>query len=311
MRLTLLLRRPYDFGEQVVAHWFPGHMAKGIKQMRANLTKVDCIVEVHDARIPLCGRNPLFKEYLGIKPHLLILNKMDLADPSHQNRIISQLKKQGVGNVIFTDCIREENIRQIVPAITERIVCNPRFHRAETPETCIMVTGIPNVGKSSLINSLRRIHLKKGKASRVGGEPGITRSVLCRIQVSENPLIYLLDTPGVLPPRIESVETGMKLALCGTILDHLVGEDIIADYLLYTLNEHQQYRYVEHYELEGPCSNIETLLKKIAIKLGKTQTVKAITGVGNVNITVPNYTAAAYDFIRTFRKGHLGRVTLD
>ncbi|XP_063819484.1 mitochondrial ribosome-associated GTPase 1 isoform X2 [Pseudophryne corroboree] len=242
MRLTLLLRRPYDFGEQTVAHWFPGHMARGIKQMRAKLTKIDCILEVHDARIPLSGRNPLFKEYLGIKPHLLILNKMDLADLSHQNRIDAQLKKEGVRKVIYTDCTREENIRQIIPAITERMGYNPRFHRAESPETCIMVTGIPNVGKSSLINALRRMHLKKGKASKVGGEPGITRSVLCRIQMSENPLIYLLDTPGVLSPRIESVETGMKLALCGTILDHLVGEDLIADYLLYTLNEHQQYR---------------------------------------------------------------------
>lgn len=311
MRLAVLLRRPYDFGQREVAHWFPGHMAKGLKQMKAKLSKVDCIVEVHDARIPLSGRNPLFKEYLGIKPHLLVLNKVDLADLSNEKRIAAQLQKQGVGKVIYTDCIREENIKQIVPAIIERIGSNPRFNRAETPEISIMVTGVPNVGKSSLINSLRRIHLKKGKASKVGGVPGITRSVLYKIQVSENPLIYLLDTPGVLSPRIESVETGMKLALCGTILDHLVGEDIIADYLLYTLNQHQQHRYVEQYGLEGPCSSIETLLKKIALKLGKTQRVKAITGVGDVNITVPNYSAAAYDFIRSFRKGDLGRVTLD
>ncbi|XP_044152177.1 mitochondrial ribosome-associated GTPase 1 isoform X1 [Bufo gargarizans] len=311
MRLSFLLCRPFDFGQRDVAHWFPGHMAKGLKQMRAKLSKVDCILEVHDARIPLSGRNPLFKEYLGIKPHLLVLNKIDLADPSHRKRIATQLEKQGVGKIIYTDCIREENIRQIVPAITEQIGSNTQFNRAETTEISIMMTGIPNVGKSSLINALRRIHIKKGKASKVGGEPGITRSVLSRIQVSENPLIYLLDTPGVLSPRIESVEIGMKLAICGTILDHLVGEDIIADYLLYMLNQHQQHRYVAQYELDGPCSDIETLLKKIAIKLGKTQRVKAITGVGNVNITVPNYSAAAYDFIRSFRKGDLGIVTLD
>ncbi|XP_077106875.1 mitochondrial ribosome-associated GTPase 1 isoform X1 [Ranitomeya variabilis] len=311
MRLSCLLQRPFDFGQREVARWFPGHMAKGLKQMRAKLGKVDCILEVHDARIPFSGRNPLFKEYLGLKPHLLILNKMDLADLSQEKRIVTHLEKHGDRNVIYTDCMRDGNINQVVPAITERIGNNPRFNRAESPDISIMVTGIPNVGKSSLVNALRRMHLRKGKASKVGGEPGITRSVLCRIQVSENPLIYLLDTPGVLSPQVESVETGMKLALCGTILDHLVGEDIIADYLLYTLNEHRQHRYVEQYELDGPCSNIETLLKKIALKLGKTQRVKAITGIGNVNITVPNYSAAAYDFIRSFRKGDLGTVTLD
>ncbi|PIO31070.1 hypothetical protein AB205_0201510 [Aquarana catesbeiana] len=180
MRLSSVLRFPYDFGGRDMAHWFPGHMAKGMKQMRAQLTKVDCIVEVHDARIPLSGQNPFFKEHLGTKPHLLILNKMDLADLTHQNRIITQLIKQEVGSC--KDCIREENIKKIVPAITERVECRPRFHRAKNPEICIMVTGIPNVGKSSLINALRRIHLRKGKASRVGGEPGITRSVLRKIQ---------------------------------------------------------------------------------------------------------------------------------
>ncbi|XP_053548147.1 mitochondrial ribosome-associated GTPase 1 isoform X2 [Bombina bombina] len=279
MRISLLLRNGFDFRGRDVAHWFPGHMARGLKQMKAKLRSVDCIVEVHDARIPLSGRNPLFKESLGIKPHLLVLNKMDLADLTRQKSMFEQLKLNGVGNVIYTDCVNDQNVKKVLPAITELIGSNQRFHRMENPECCIMVIGVPNVGKSSLINSMRRLHLKKGKASRVGGEPGITRSVMSKIQISETPLIYLLDTPGVMSPHIESVETGMKLALCGTILDHLVGEDIISDYLLYTLNHHQQHRYVEKYELEGPCSNNETLLKKIAIKLGKTQRVKALTGV--------------------------------
>ncbi|XP_053307219.1 mitochondrial ribosome-associated GTPase 1 [Spea bombifrons] len=311
MRLSLLLRQGFDFSGREVAHWFPGHMARGLKQMKARLRSVDCIMEVHDARIPLSGRNPIFRESLGVKPHLLVLNKMDLADLARQNEVYGQLKKQGVEKIIYTDCTKDENVRQIVPAITELIGSGPRFQRTENLESSILVVGVPNVGKSSLINSLRRLHLKKGKASRVGAEPGITRAVLSRIQVSEEPLLYLLDTPGVLSPRIESVEAGMKLALCGTILDHLVGEDIMADYLLYTLNKHEQYRYVEKYSLDGPCPDVETLLKRIALKLGKTQKVKAITGVGDVTMTVPNYHAAAYDFIRSFRRGELGRVTLD
>ncbi|KAM8924496.1 mitochondrial ribosome-associated GTPase 1 [Pelodytes ibericus] len=311
MRLSLLLKQGFDFGGRDVAHWFPGHMARGVKQMKARLHNVDCIMEVHDARIPLSGRNPFFQESLGVKPHLLILNKMDLVDLSQQQRIHAELKQQGITNIIYTDCTRDQNIRQVIPAITELIGSSNRFQRIENPDASILVVGIPNVGKSSLINSLRRMNLKKGKASRVGAEPGITRAVLSRIKVSEVPLLYLLDSPGVLSPRIESVETGMKLALCGTILDHLVGEDIMADYLLYILNHQEIYKYVERYGLDKPCTDVETLLKKIALKLGKFQKVKAITGVGNVNITVPNYTAAAYDFIRTFRRGDLGKVTLD
>ncbi|XP_071377450.1 mitochondrial ribosome-associated GTPase 1 isoform X2 [Centroberyx affinis] len=306
-------RPVFDFGEREVAHWFPGHMAKGLKQMRASLKNVDCIIEIHDARIPFSGRNPLFQESLDVRPHLLILNKMDLADLSSKQRILKQLGKNGVRNVLFTDCLkqRDDNVKKLVPMVTQLIENKPRFNRDENTNYCLMVIGVPNVGKSSLINSLRRTNLKKGRASRVGGEPGITKAVLTKIQVCERPIIHLLDTPGVLPPKIESVETGMKLALCGTILDHLVGEDIIADYLLYSLNRLEKFSYVEKYDLKEPNDDIQHVLKRIAVKLGKTQRVKAITGVGNITITVPNYTAAAYDFIRAFRKGELGQVMLD
>ncbi|MEE6516963.1 hypothetical protein FKM82_026857 [Ascaphus truei] len=211
MRLSLLLRG-FEFGQREIAHWFPGHMSRGLKQMKARLQSVDCILEVHDARLPLSGRNPMFKESLGIRPHLLILNKMDLADQTQQKRVLAKLELQGVKNVIYTNCVKDENIKQVVPAITELIGSSQRFQRAEvrfwdmlrarslngtkdmpcsardcvfqSPDSCIMVIGVPNVGKSSLINSLRRLHLKKGgKASKVGGEPGMTRSVLSRIQV--------------------------------------------------------------------------------------------------------------------------------
>ncbi|KAJ0005139.1 hypothetical protein NQD34_011353 [Periophthalmus magnuspinnatus] len=353
-------RSAFDFGGRDVAHWFPGHMAKGLKQMRANLKSVDCIIEIHDARI---SSDSLFQETLGVRPHLLVLNKMDLADMSQKRKIHDQLHSNGIQKVLFTDCLkqRDENVKKLVPKVMEILENNPRFNRDEVIvqdiyrkcieefisqmpfvlfmqnlDYCLMVIGVPNVGKSSLINSLRRTYLKKGRASRVGGEPGITKAVLTKIQVCERPLMHLLDTPGVLPPKINDVETGMKLALC-TILDHLVGEEIIADYLLYSLNRLQKFKlfffsvklnihgflmviyslhifmpsYVERYDLQEPCDDIQHVLKRISVKLGKTQRVKAITGVGNVTITVPNYSAAAYDFIRAFRKGELGRVMLD
>nr|KAF6425183.1 hypothetical protein HJG59_009233 [Molossus molossus] len=313
-------RESFPLGGRDVARWFPGHMAKGLKKMQSSLKLVDCIIEVHDARIPLSGRNPLFQETLGIKPHLLILNKMDLADLKEQQclkqkclfqKIIQHLEGEGLKNVIFTNCIKDENIKQVIPKVTELVGSSYRYHRGENVEFCIMVIGVPNVGKSSLINSLRRQHLRKGKATRVGGEPGITRAVMSRIQVCERPLMFLLDTPGVLAPRIESVETGLKLALCGTVLDHLVGEETLADYLLYTLNRHQLFGYVQHYGLGEACDDVASVLKRVAVRLGKTQKVKVLTGTGNVNVIQPNYPAAARDFLRTFRSGLLGPVMLD
>ncbi|XP_014320047.1 mitochondrial ribosome-associated GTPase 1 isoform X3 [Myotis lucifugus] len=251
------------------------------------------------------------KETLGIKPHLLVLNKMDLADLKEKQKIIRHLEREGLKNVIFTNCIKDENIKQVIPKVTELVGNSYRYHRGENVEFCIMVIGVPNVGKSSLINSLRRQHLRKGKATRVGSEPGITRAVMSKIQVSERPLMFLLDTPGVLAPRIESVETGLKLALCGTVLDHLVGEETLADYLLYTLNRHQLFGYVQHYGLGEACDDVAGVLKRVAIKLGKTQKVKVLTGTGNVNVIQPNYSAAARDFLRAFRSGLLGPVMLD
>nr|XP_046215066.1 mitochondrial ribosome-associated GTPase 1 isoform X1 [Oncorhynchus gorbuscha] len=313
LRNAANLRTVFDFGDREVAHWFPRHMAKGLKQMKASVKNVDCILEIHDARIPFSGRNPLFQDSLDVRPHLLVLNKMDLADLSAKHMILKQLERHGVKKVLFTDCLRQrdDNVKKLVPMVTELIESQPRFHREENTNFCLMVIGVPNVGKSSLINALRRTNLKKGRGSKVGGEPGITKAVLTRIQVCERPIIHLLDTPGVLPPKIQSLETGMKLALCGTILDHLVGEDIMADYLLFSLNRLEKYSYVERYDLSEPSDDIQQVLKRIAVKLGKTQRVKAITGVGNITLTVPNYTAAAYDFIRAFRKGELGRVMLD
>uniref|UniRef100_A0A2K6N1X3 Mitochondrial GTPase 1 n=1 Tax=Rhinopithecus bieti TaxID=61621 RepID=A0A2K6N1X3_RHIBE len=243
-----------------VARWFPGHMAKGLKKMKSSLKLVDCIIEVHDARIPLSGRNPLFQETLGLKPHLLVLNKMDLADLTEQQKIMQRLEGEGLKNVIFTNCLKDENVKQIIPMVTELMGSSPRYHRGE---------------------------------------------------VSERPLMFLLDTPGVLAPRIESVETGLKLALCGTVLDHLVGEETMADYLLFTLNRHQRFGYVQHYGLGSACDNIERVLKSVAVKLGKTQKVKVLTGTGDVNVIQPDYPAAARDFLRTFRRGLLGPVMLD
>uniref|UniRef100_A0A8C6CL98 Mitochondrial GTPase 1 n=1 Tax=Moschus moschiferus TaxID=68415 RepID=A0A8C6CL98_MOSMO len=253
-------RESFPLEGRDVARWFPGHMAKGLKKMQSSLRLVDCIIEVHDARIPLSGRNPLFQETLGLKPHLLVLNKMDLADLKEQQKIIQQLEREGLKHVVFTNCVKDENVKQIIPTVMELVGSSYRYHRGE---------------------------------------------------VSERPLMFLLDTPGVLAPRIPSVEIGLKLALCGTVLDHLVGEETLADYLLYTLNRHQLLEYVQHYGLGGACDDVASVLKRVAVKLRKTQKVKVLTGTGDVNVIQPDYSAAARDFLRAFRSGLLGPVMLD
>ncbi|NWS43935.1 MTG1 GTPase, partial [Probosciger aterrimus] len=314
-------RECFDFGGRDVATWFPGHMAKGLRQMRASLRRADCLIEctvtvLNAAHIPLSGRNPILKEVLGIRPHILVLNKMDLADPSRQP--VSAGAGLGGGPWVHAGSMGAEPqlqpfsvSLQIVPLVAKLVDNSPRYHRAESTEYSILVIGVPNVGKSSLINSLRRLHLKKGKATAVGGEPGVTKAVLTRIQVCEKPLMYLVDTPGVLAPKLGSVETGMKLALCGAIRDHLVGEDIMADYLLYALNKRQQFRYVQRYGLAEACDDIGLVLRHVALAQGRVQKVKVLTGTGNVNMMMLNYPAAAYEFLRDFRAGRLGRVTLD
>uniref|UniRef100_A0AC11BCA8 Mitochondrial ribosome associated GTPase 1 n=1 Tax=Ovis aries TaxID=9940 RepID=A0AC11BCA8_SHEEP len=253
-------RESFPLEGRDVARWFPGHMAKGLKKMQGSLRLVDCIIEVHDARIPLSGRNPLFQETLGLKPHLLVLNKMDLADLKEQQKILQHLEREGLKHVVFTNCVKDENVKQVIPTVMELVGSSYRYHRGE---------------------------------------------------VCERPLMFLLDTPGVLAPRIPSVETGLKLALCGTVLDHLVGEETLADYLLYTLNRHQLLGYVQHYGLGEACDDIASVLKRVAVKLRKTQKVKVLTGTGNVNVIQPDYPAAARDFLRAFRSGLLGPVMLD
>ncbi|XP_010855396.1 PREDICTED: mitochondrial ribosome-associated GTPase 1, partial [Bison bison bison] len=206
------------------------------------------------------------KETLGLKPHLLVLNKMDLADLKEQQKIIQHLEREGIKHVVFTNCVKDENVKQVIPTVTELVGSSYRYHRGEHVERCIMVIGVPNVGKSSLINSLRRQHLRKGKATRVGGEPGITRAVMSRIQVCERPLMFLLDTPGVLAPRIPSVETGLKLALCGEPDPHHPQQA--------PRPPGSQAGYVQHYGLGEACDDIASVLKRVAVKLRKTQKVK-------------------------------------
>lgn len=293
-----------------VLHWFPGHMGKGLKQMQQKLRSVDCIMEVHDARIPLSGRNTDFKYTIsGIKPHILVLNKMDLIDKKLQPRIIDRLKSD-YEHVIFTNCKDHqcEGVTKVFPLALELISGSNRYNRADSEDYNVMIIGVPNVGKSSLVNALRARHLRKGKASAVGAAPGITRSVLQRIKMCEKPLFYMLDTPGILTPSVSDIETGLKLALCATIQDHLVGETIIADYLLFWLNSNSHFEYVNYFKLDKPRDEILEVLTHICKVYKK---VLRIRNQLNEYVLKPDFSAGAQIMIKAFRDGSLGKHMLD
>ncbi|KAG8190895.1 hypothetical protein JTE90_010320 [Oedothorax gibbosus] len=292
--------------------WYPGHMYKGMLQMQAKLAIVDCILEVHDARIPFSGRNPQFYSRLtAIKPHILILNKCDLIEPSVRSKIREQLlKEHNIKEVMFTDCkaSHKGGIDKILPTAIEMVKETDVYVRSNQPHTNLMVIGIPNVGKSSVINRLRNIHLQKKKATAVGNTPGITKTVLEKIKISDNPKMYLYDTPGVMEPCISNVEVGLRLALCKTLKDNLVGETLIADYLLFWLNKNDNFSYLKYLQMKEPSDDIRVIFLHIAKQ--HSFVTKIRNAEGSV-VQVPDIIKCAVYFINGFRDGHFGKLLLD
>lgn len=180
--------------------WFPGHMNKGLKQMQRKLKSVDCVLEVHDARIPFTGRNPIFTSTLiGAKPHILVLNKRDLAIASLMQRIKDQLTaEQGVSNVVFTNSKDQHcrGLKTLNPLLVDIIKDSNRYNRSEELEYNVLIIGVPNVGKSSLINMLRSRNLSTRHVLPVGAVAGVTRSLLTKIRINHDPKIFMFDTPG-------------------------------------------------------------------------------------------------------------------
>lgn len=279
-----------------------------MKDMQRKLKLVDCILELHDARVPLSGRNPHFVSMLAaIKPHVLLLNKADLADPSAKDTVLQRLRNEGTQHAVHIRSTEpSRNVNKIVPLVADLIRRSVRYNRQEEYDYNIMVIGIPNVGKSSLINALRKMHLgREGQATRVGANAGVTMSVLERIKISEDPSMYLLDTPGILSPVTNDPQVALQLALCGCMLDHLVGPVLMADYLLFWLNQQHNYSYVDYLGLDEPCDDIRLVLYKTAINMKAIHKVRTYEGW----TLRPNQDAAAHNFIQGFRRGLLGKLT--
>jgi ribosome biogenesis GTPase A len=274
----------------------------GLRVMNKRLQDCDCVLEIHDARIPFSGRNPKFSQMVARRPKILVLNKMDMADSGESQEMTELLQRSGEREIVYTDSHSQHH--HSIEELMQRIKSVSNFDAEdaeERPESIkLMLMGIPNVGKSSLINALRRRYIKKGKATRVGATPGITRGVLGKISVSDDPKMFILDTPGVMTPSIPSAEVAMKLALVGTLPDHFVGERVIVDYLLYKLNQSHLYRYVDFYKLPEPCDDIHAVLDSVGKRIG------ALTRGG-----IYDHHRTARHFLQMYRDGKLGTMTLD
>lgn len=281
-------------------NWFPGHMATARRQMAAQLDAVDVLVEVRDARIPWSSANPALEALAAKgKPRLVVFNKSDLANANLQRRVEQRCAREGAA-CLFASVARGRRVQSVLDWCREH--SGAQFTR--TAGTMAMVVGVPNVGKSSIINEFRRLasshKLSKGrKRAAVGPTPGVTvRSDI--IKVSDKPAVYVVDTPGVMLPNVEDPETGMLLALTGAIKDEVVGTELIADFMLFRLNQMRSTRYVDALKLREPTDDIHALFRHVHKQCG---------AVGK-EPDVQDRLAAQF-LLQEFRRGAFGQFTLD
>lgn len=242
--------------------WYPGHMAKTRRLIEDNLKLVDVVVEITDARIPFSSRNPCFDDILGKKPRLVVLNKSDLADKAVTKMWLDWYKKNNV-RVIPISCSTGAGVQNIT--LAARDIISDRLEREKAKglnrTVKIMMVGIPNVGKSTLINRL------VGKASaKTGDRPGVTRGKQWLRLKNE---IELLDTPGILPPKFEDKFVARKLAYTGAIKDEIMNIELLSydllDYLKIYYSELLKTRYKINFTKEEEGYEI---LDKIGRKRG-------------------------------------------
>ncbi len=279
-----------------VMQWFPGHMAKTIRILYEKLKLVDVVAEIVDARTPKSSRNPLLNELIGNKPRIIILNKIDLADNNRTLDWINFYKKQKIFT-LYVDCKSGKGIKLFVPMIKK--ILNKKIESANAKgikkTLRVMVVGIPNVGKSSFINRLSR-----GKKAKVEDRPGVTRGNQW-FTIDKN--IELLDTPGILWPRIDDASVSEKLAFIGAIKDQIMDTENLACRLIKYLNDNYQSNLIHRYKLENYDTDKKTekeILSIIAKKRGM-----LISG-GKIDVE-----RAAIMLLDEFREAKLGKITLD
>ena len=226
--------------------WYPGHMTKTRRMMEENLKLVDAVCEILDARIPISSRNPDIDAICGTKPRLVILNRIDMADPAMVKKWAEYFKSRGMA-VLLTDCKNRKGINGFVPAV--RQLLSEKLKRyAEKGQVGrplkIMVVGIPNVGKSTFINQIAG-----RKGAKAENRPGVTRG---KQWVTVDTGLLLLDTPGILWPRFEDPEVGIRLAYTGAVKDDILDIETLAYHLMEMLWKRYPDAVRARYKIELP-----------------------------------------------------------
>jgi mitochondrial GTPase 1 len=298
------MRSLFEFHGTV--NWFPGHMLKSLKALRNRLTDTNCIIEIRDARLPWSSINDTLEKYvLRNKKRIIIYNKVDLANPNQTVFVERQIEKYQGERPMFVNAREINSLNGILNRLIQMArgyLLNPRKEQMDflTDGFKVIIVGIPNVGKSTIINALRYMGSRKPSAAGTSPLPGYTRSLSSWITLAENPKIYLMDSPGIMVPKVRSSMIGLNLALSGAVKETIVDKQLLADYLLYQMNRRRNHSYLQIYELKDFNDSIHEVLPLIARRIG------AFSKGG-----VYDLDRAAEHFLTSFRTGKLGRITLD
>lgn len=274
--------------------WYPGHMTKAKRAMKEDLKLIDLVIELVDARVPASSRNPDIDELGAGKARMVLLNKADLADEAENRRWAQWFTDKGL-HVVKIDARNKGTLKAIQAVVQE--ACKEKIERDRRRGILnrpirAMVVGIPNVGKSTFINSFA------GKAcAKTGNKPGVTKG---NQWIRLNKTLELLDTPGILWPKFEDQQVGLKLALIGSINDEILNRDELALELIRFLDAHYPNVLAERYQLEPGNFAPEEVLNQVARQRS------CLAKGGELDLS-----KAARLLLDEFRSGRLGRITLE
>jgi ribosome biogenesis GTPase A len=279
---------------KMAINWFPGHMAKTRREIKENLKLVDAVIEIRDARIVKSSKNPDVDDICGNKPRIILLNKSDLSEGSITKEWIKSLSNENI-RVSGVNCITGEGLKGIKPLLNDLLKEKHERMKAKGIVNIVdrvMVVGIPNVGKSSFINKMA-----KNNIAKTGDRPGVTRS---KQWIKTKIGIELMDTPGILWPKLESEETQLNLAFTGAIKDEIMDIEELALNLIRRLQDDYADRLMTRYKLnelsEDPLENMNNIGRKRG----------AVISGGEID-----YNRVAVMLLDEFRGGKLGAISLE